>query len=113
VPLLDLAHFAGGLTPEERGGGMQTTSLRFEAGDGREFSFRSIDKDPTDVVPEPYRNTVVHRLVQDGTSAMNPAGALVAPVLLEAAGVCTPPQLVVMPDDVSWPVSSGVAGLWG
>jgi hypothetical protein len=100
VPLLDLAHFAGGLTPEEQGGGMQTTSLRFEAGDGREFSFRSIDKDPTDAVPEPFRSTVVHRLVQDGTSAMNPAGAVVAPVLLEAAGVLNaPPQVVVMPDD--------------
>ena len=100
VPLLDLDSFAGGLTPEERGGGMQTTSLKLESGDGREFSFRSIDKDPTDAVPEPFRNTVVHRLVRDGTSAMNPGGALVAPVLLEAVGVLhAPPLLVVMPDD--------------
>ena len=33
VPLLDLARFAGGLTPEERGGGMQTTSLKLESGE--------------------------------------------------------------------------------
>ncbi|HEX6104317.1 MAG TPA: BamA/TamA family outer membrane protein [Gemmatimonadales bacterium] len=99
VPVLDLESFAGGLTPEERGGGQQTRSLHFESGDGREFSFRSVDKDPTEAVPEQFRGTVVHRLVQDATSAANPGGALVAPVLLEAAGVLhAPPSLVVLPD---------------
>ena len=100
VPVLDLQRFAGGLVPEERGGGQQTRSLHFTSGDGREFTFRSLDKDPTKAVPEPFRGTVIHRLVQDATSAMQPGGALVAPVLLEAAGVLhVAPQLVVMPDD--------------
>ena len=100
VPVLSLDTFAGGLTPSERGGGQQTRSLQLEAEDGREFAFRSLDKDPTGAVPEPYRGTVAHRLVQDATSAINPGGALVVPVLLKAAGVLhAPPRLVIMPDD--------------
>ena len=100
VPVLDLESYAGGLTPGELGGGQQTTSLHFDSGDGREFTFRSLDKDPTPAVPEPFRGTVVNRLVQDGISSMNPAGALVAAELLDAAGVLhAEPQLAVMPDD--------------
>ena len=100
VPVLDLESYAGGLTPSELGGGQQTTSLHFDSGDGREFTFRSLDKDPTPAVPEQFRGTVVNRLVQDGISSMNPAGALVAAKLLDAAGVLhAEPQLAVMPDD--------------
>src|SRR5688500_704138 len=47
VPVLDLGTHAGGLTPKRKGGGKQTKSLSFAAGDGREFKFRSVDKDPT------------------------------------------------------------------
>lgn len=99
VPVLDLASYAGGLTPDELGGGQQTSSLHFESGDGREFTFRSVDKDPTEAMPEPFRGTVVNRLVQDGISSMNPSGALVAAALLEGAGVLhAEPRLVIMPD---------------
>jgi hypothetical protein len=99
VPVLDLESYAGGLTPEELGGGEQTASLHFQSGDGREFTFRSLDKNPTPALPEPFRGTVVNRLVQDGISSMNPAGALVAAELLAAAGVLhAEPRLAVMPD---------------
>jgi ketosteroid isomerase-like protein len=50
VSVLDLSTFAGGLVPIRRGGGMQTKSLRFMAGNGREYSFRSVDKDPSPVL---------------------------------------------------------------
>jgi hypothetical protein len=115
APVLDLESFAGGLTPDEKGGGQQTRSLHFVSGDGREFTFRSLDKDPTKAVPEPLRGTVVHRLVQDATSAMLPGGALVLPVLLEAAGVLhAAPLLVVMPDDERLgPHRKAFAGLLG
>jgi hypothetical protein len=100
VPVLDLESFAGGLTPAEPGGGQQTTSLHFDSGDGREFTFRSLDKDPTPALPELFRGTVVNRAVQDAVSSMNPAGALVAAELLEGAGVLhAEPWLTVMPDD--------------
>ena len=100
VPVLDLKRYAGGLTPKELGGGEQTRSLHFESADGPKFTFRSLDKDPSPSLPKPYRGTVVNRLVQDAISSMNPAGALVAAELLEAAGVLhVEPWLVVMPDD--------------
>jgi hypothetical protein len=47
VPLLDLRAFAGGLKPVSKGGGQQTKSLLLAAQDGREFFFRSVDKDPS------------------------------------------------------------------
>jgi hypothetical protein len=100
VPVLDLERYAGGLTVKELGGGQQTTSLHLDSGDGREFTFRSLDKDPSPALPKPFRGTVVNGLVQDATSAMNPAGALIAASLLEAAGVLhAEPRLAVMPDD--------------
>jgi hypothetical protein len=100
VPVLDLPHFAGGLIATQRGGGFQTSSLRFRAGDGREFSFRSLDKDPSVLLPPELKGTVVNEILQDQTSAIHPAGALVVPLLLEAVGVPhTTPELVVLPDD--------------
>jgi len=97
--VLDLVHFGGGLTPTERGGGQQTRSLRFKAADGREFAFRSVEKDPSVVLPEELRGTVANEILQDQISSSHPAGALVAPVLLRAAGVPhAEPRLVVLPD---------------
>lgn len=100
VELLDLSSFAGGLEPLQTGGGQQTRSLRFRAADGREYSFRSVDKDPSPVLDSILRETVVDDLVQDGISAAHPYGALVAAPLLEAAGVLhVEPRLALMPDD--------------
>ena len=86
VEVLDLSTFAGGLTPLRRGGGLSTRSLRFLGADGREWTFRSVDKDPTPLLNSIFRESVVDDLVQDGISAAHPYGALVAPPLLEAAG---------------------------
>jgi hypothetical protein len=100
VPVLDLEGTAGGLTPTRTGGGMQTRSLRFIGGDGREYAFRSVDKDPSPVLDSILRETVVADLVQDGISAAHPYGALVASPLLDAVGILhVDPQLRVMPDD--------------
>lgn len=102
VELLDLQHFAGGLTATERGGGQQTRSLRLVAADGREFAFRSVDKDPAAILPSELRGTVANDVVQDQISAAHPAGALVVPPILAAAGVPhSTPRLVVLPDDAS------------
>lgn len=98
VPVLDLDTFAGGLTPTETGGGNQTLSLRFRGADGREYGFRSVDKDPgrgTGATGGPAA-----ALVQDQVSSQNPAGALVAGRLMDATGALhVDPRLFVMPDD--------------
>ena len=98
VPVLDLSA-GGGLRVVKQGGGMQTRSLTLESRDGREYRFRSLDKDPSRFFAPEQRGSIVTSLWQDQTSAIHPAGALVAAHLLEAVGVPHPsPELVVLPD---------------
>jgi hypothetical protein len=100
VPVLDLHQFAGGLSPTERGGGKQTKSLRFEGADGRRYQFRSLNKDPSPLLPEPLRRTVARSIFQDQISAGHPGAPLVVSPILEAAGVLhSEPRLVFLPDD--------------
>jgi hypothetical protein len=100
IPVLDLATFAGGLTPLSRGGGQQTTSLRFQSADGREFYFRSIDKDPSPNLPPELRGTIAAAVVQDQTSSAFPTAPLIVAGLLDAAGVLHgEPHLFILPDD--------------
>jgi hypothetical protein len=100
VEVLDLATFSGGLTPEKKGGGKQTKSLRLQGADGHEWSFRSVDKDPTPVLPEGLHNTFVDRIVQDEISASLPANGLVVDALADAVGLLhVNRRLMVMPDD--------------
>jgi hypothetical protein len=99
VERLDLDRFAGGLRPTRLGGGKQTHSLRFAGADGREYQFRSVDKDPSPLLPENLRRTVAQRIFQDQISAGHPAAPLVVSPILTAAGVLhSEPRLVVMPD---------------
>ena len=98
VPVLD-PDTLGGLRPTERGGGNQTISLRFRAGNGREYAFRLAAKRPGQSMPPDLQNTVVHDIVQDQISSTNPAGALMVDPLLDAVGVLhVEPGLFVMPD---------------
>ncbi len=100
IPVLDLHSFAGGLHPTRRGGGKQTKTLRLESADGRKWAFRSIDKDPSPLLPPELRETVADRIYQDQISASHPAGSLVVSPLLEAVGVkVAPVQIFVMPND--------------
>ncbi|HUF36376.1 MAG TPA: hypothetical protein VMN37_10525, partial [Gemmatimonadales bacterium] len=96
--VLDLDRFAGGLRIDRRGGGQQTKSLRFTGADGREYQFRSIDKDPTPALPPALRQSAARGIVRDQTSAGHPAAALVVPPILAAVGVLhAPPRVVVLP----------------
>jgi len=75
VEVLDLGTFAGGLKPLKEGGGLQTQSLRFAGADGREYSFRSVNKDASKILPPDLRQTVAARIAQDQISAAHPVGA--------------------------------------
>ncbi len=100
APILDLDHFAGGLEATKRGGGQQTKSLRLKGADGREYQFRSIDKDPVSTLPPALRSTAAADVVRDQTSAGHPVGAVLAPPILEAAGVLhAAPRVVILPKD--------------
>ncbi|GAB3324831.1 metallophosphoesterase [Larkinella ripae] len=100
VPVLNLRQEAGGLKPVQRGGGMQTFSLRMAGNDGKEYVLRSVEKYAENAIPKALRSGFVNDLVQDQISASHPYAALVVPPLAEAAGVFhTHPKLVVVPDD--------------
>lgn len=97
---LDLSSVGGGLTPTQRGGGKQTRSLRFRAADGSEYAVRSLEKDPSPLLPPELRGTAIDRVTEDQMSAGQPVGPLVASPLLHAAGVLhATPRLVRIPDD--------------
>ncbi len=99
VPVVDLGQFASGLTATEEGGGNQTRSLRFKSPDGREWTFRPLTKDKLNVI-EAWEGTPVMSLFRDGLSGSFPAAPVLAPAILDGAGLVHPtPQLVVLPDD--------------
>ncbi|MEM9696434.1 MAG: hypothetical protein AAGA56_28075, partial [Myxococcota bacterium] len=100
LPLLDLRRTGGGLTPAGRFGGLQSAVIGFEGADGRRYSFRGTDKDPSAVLPELLLNSPVRNLVQDQMAAQHPGGPIVATALSRAAGVLTiRERMAVMPDD--------------
>ncbi len=100
VEILDLGKFAGGITPIKRGGGQQTKSLRFKGNDGNYWKFRSMDKDPSKVLPEALRTTLAADVMQDQISSANPMAPLIVAPILEAVGILqAKPLLVYMPDD--------------
>jgi hypothetical protein len=87
VPVLDLHSFAGGLQPVSKGGGQQTKSLLLSARDGRQYFFRSVDKDPSATLPPELRGTVAASVVRDQTSSAFPTAPPVVNRLLAAAGI--------------------------
>jgi len=102
VEVLNLQTFAGGLTPVMRVGGQETKGLALRGADGRDYTFRGIDKDPTTVLPEELRDTWARDIVKDQIAANHPASFFVVDELMRAAGIPTTDQrLVVMPDDPS------------
>jgi hypothetical protein len=111
VEVLNLQTYAGGLTPVRQGGGQQTKSLRLRAPNGRLFNFRSVDKDPSAVLPPDLKDSFADEIVQDQIKSAHPTGPLAADRLLTAAGVVhASQQLYVMPDD---PVLGEFRGTFG
>ena len=99
VPVLNLRTFHGGLKPTKEGGGKQTKSLRFDAGDGSEYVFRQVRKVFT-ILPEQYRGTVIWSIVRDEGSASHPLGAVAAAPMLGVPRVLhVTPVVYMMPDD--------------
>jgi hypothetical protein len=100
VPQLDLGRFAGGLRAISKGGGEQTKSLLLAGADGREFFFRSVDKDPSATLPPELRGTVAGSVVRDQTSSAFPTAPLVVDRLMDAAGILHgTSRLYVLPHD--------------
>jgi hypothetical protein len=98
--VLDLRTYAGGLTPVKQVGSMQSIGLALKGADGKAYTFRTLDKDPTKILPEAWRHSFPATIFQDQTTASHPGGALMIPPMAEAVGVPhTDPVIVFMPDD--------------
>lgn len=87
LPVFKLNEVKGGLKVVDIGGGYQTTSFELQDSTGRRYALRSLDKDPVHVVSKFWQKTFVANILRDQTSAANPFGALVVPLLAEAVGV--------------------------
>ncbi|MBC8153146.1 MAG: BamA/TamA family outer membrane protein [Bacteroidetes bacterium] len=100
MPVFDISRAEGGMKILQRGGGMQTKSLRLQDSSGREWVLRAVQKDVSNALPGALRQTIVRAVAQDQVSAAHPFGPLVVPALAEAAGVLhASPTLVYVPDD--------------
>jgi hypothetical protein len=100
LPVLDLATFAGGLTPTRRVGHGQTQALAFKGQDGLAYTFRPIVKDPVGLLPIELRETLAAGFIRDQMSSQHPAGHVVVPPLARALGLLhNTPRLVILPDD--------------
>ena len=99
-PVLDLGTEAGGLTPVKRGGGLQTTSLRLQGENGKQYGLRLLEKSGLAQVPRELRDGAVADVVRDQRAAANPYSVLVAAGLADALGVLyQEPKIVYIPDD--------------
>lgn len=100
VSYLDLQNTFNGITAYERGGGRQTTSLKFKNSEGYEYVFRSVNKDPSKAIDIYLRESLIADLLQDQTSTQHPYGAIVVSDLLDNTDILhARPVLYVMPND--------------
>lgn len=87
VPLIRLSRISGGLSAVQAGGGNQSKTLRLRDATGKEWALRSVQKFPAVLLPVPLRETFLLGILEDNMSAQHPFGALVVPVLAQAAGI--------------------------
>ncbi len=87
LPVIKISEFQGGLRPLQRGGGMQSNSLRLVDSSGKEWVIRSVEKTVDQLLPEALRTTFAKDFLDDVTSGQHPFSALVVPPFAEAVHV--------------------------
>ena len=93
----------GGLRIISMGGGKQTRTLHLVDKTGKEWLLRTVEKNPSGILPSNLRGTFAQDLVQDFISAAHPYGALAIPQMAEAINITAPhPELFFVPDDPSF-----------
>ena len=96
----NLSKEQGGFRIVSLGGGKQTKSLKLLDKQGKEWTLRTIDKDPEKAIPANLRGTIGQAIVVDVVSASSPYAPMVVPTLAIAAGVpAAQPKFFYVPDD--------------
>ena len=86
-------------------GGKQTTARRVKDKTGKEWSLRTIDKNPEKAIPQFLRGSIAEEIVDDMVSASHPYAALAIPELAKAEHVTAAnPVLYFVPDDPAFGV---------
>ncbi len=100
VSILNLNQKYGGLKAYARGGGLQTNSLKFKAGDGNRYVFRAVDKNPERALDELTAQTIYRKITKQLITTQFPYGGIVAAHLLGQTDIIhATPELYVMPND--------------
>ncbi|KPL16321.1 MAG: hypothetical protein AMS26_04925 [Bacteroides sp. SM23_62] len=100
VPVFDFNNEKGGLEIVKKGGGGQTKSLRLENDKEQQYVLRSLEKDPSKVIPEVVKIELAVDLAQDQMSAYLPWAALSVPRMADAAEIYhTNPKIVYLTKD--------------
>jgi len=100
VPYLNINKEEGGLTPEKKGGGMQTISLRLNDKDKNDYVLRGIKKNSKFLIERSLRGTFVQDIIYDGIAGSHPYASVVLAPLARAVNVYhTNPKLVYVPKD--------------
>jgi hypothetical protein len=90
----------GGLKILQRGGGMQTKSLRLQDAQGHEWVLRTIQKYPERILPPTLRKSVAATIISDQIASEHPFAAIIVPPMAEALGIPhASPEIVYVPDD--------------
>jgi hypothetical protein len=98
--VLRLEDEKGGLKILQKGGGLQTMSLRLRDSTGQQWVLRTIQKYPERGLSPKLRPTVAKDILQDQVSAAHPFAALTVPPLAQALGIPhSNPQIVYVKDD--------------
>jgi hypothetical protein len=100
MKVLSLRKEKGGLTIVSLGGGTQTKSLRLKDKSGKEWTLRSLNKNPINTIPENFRNNLAEKMISELTSASHPYGAMAIPEMAKALDIpVAKPELFFVPDD--------------
>jgi hypothetical protein len=98
--VLDLGKEGGGLSPVRRVGGQQTKGLALKGKDGKNYTFRGLEKDASHLLDADLQGTLIAEILQDQMAAQHPASEVIARHLLDAVAIpCPSWRLVILPDD--------------
>jgi hypothetical protein len=100
VRIIDLNKEKGGLTVVEKGGGLQTKSLKLKDANGKLWVLRSIQKYPDRALPPRLKATIAKDILQDQVATGHPFAALTVPPFAEALGIPhLNPEIVYVAND--------------
>ena len=93
------------------GGGQQTTSVEVRNKEKLHYSFRSVDKDNANVLPNFLKGSFLRPFLRDQASAINPFAAPVVSVLLDSLEIPHPePTLYLLPYRIDQDSISSILG---